>query len=104
MPTKDPALWAILAAWLHEHWPTIYGLLLALSVAWVRITYTGGTGRRRTLETLLIGLLWLGVSGILGLLGVPDTASGFVGCLMGYLGLETIRDLAVKFLERKAEN
>ena len=45
MPTKDPnawaMLWAVLAAWLNEHWPTLYGLLLSVSIAWLRITYNG---------------------------------------------------------------
>ena len=107
MPTKDPnawaMLWAVLAAWLNEHWPTLYGLLLSLTIAWLRITYNGGNGRRRTLETLLCGAIALMVISALDWIGVPGSASGFVGGMVGFLGVEAIRDMAVKLLNKKVE-
>ena len=107
MPTKDPNLWAIawavITAWLSEHWPIIWGCLLTVSVSWVRITYNGGNGRRRTLETLLCGAIALMVISALDWIGVPGSASGFVGGMVGFLGVEAIRDMAVKLLNKKVE-
>ena len=107
MPTKDPNLWAIawavITAWLSEHWPIIWGCLLTVSVSWVRITYNGGKGRRRTMECLLIGIFWLGIYTGLPVTGIPNQPAGLVGAVMGLLGTDIIRDAAKRMLDKKTE-
>lgn len=44
MPHKDPTLATALLAWLMDNWPAVYGALLALAIAFLRITYAGGRG------------------------------------------------------------
>ncbi|MGL6647742.1 phage holin family protein, partial [Aeromonas caviae] len=41
MPHKDPTLATALLAWLMDNWPAVYGALLALAIAFLRITYAG---------------------------------------------------------------
>lgn len=94
MPTKDPNLIAMALAWLMDNWPSVYGALLALAIAFLRITYNGGSGRRRMIETLLCGLISLAVATGVSLLGIPASATPFVGGMVGLLGIDIIRDKA----------
>ncbi len=71
MPNKDPTLWAAMLAWLMDNWPAVYGALLALAIAFLRITYAGGRGRRRLIESLLCGLITLAAATGTHLLRIP---------------------------------
>jgi len=102
MPTKDPNVWVILLAMIKEHWQSIYCVLLTISLAWFRKTSNGVTGRSRVLESLLCGLLWLPAWGLLRVLGVPEDFAGPLASMVGFIGVETIRDLLVRFLGNKA--
>ncbi|QTL95535.1 phage holin, lambda family [Aeromonas jandaei] len=101
MPNKDPSLWAIVIAWLMENWPVVYGALLALTVSFLRSTYGGGSGRRRTIEALLCGLITLAVATGTSLLGVPPKATPLLGGMIGLLGIDIIREHAAKLLGKK---
>jgi lambda family phage holin len=107
MPTKDPnnwaVLWAVFIAWLSENWPLIWGGVLTVSLSWARITYNGGTGRRRALECLQVGLFWLGIYNGLPAFGVPIQAAGLIGVVFGLLGIDIIRDMAKRVLDKKTE-
>lgn len=104
MPEKNPDLWAMAAAWLSAHSPVIYGGLLAMATAIVRVIYAGGTFRQWLLEGVLCGLLSLTLSSGLGLVGLPMSAASFMGGMVGFLGVETLREVAIKVLGRKADN
>jgi lambda family phage holin len=101
MPNKDPTLWAALLAWLMDNWPAVYGALLALAIAFLRITYAGGRGRRRLIESLLCGLITLAAATGTTLLGVPYEASPFIGGMVGLLGMDFIRDRAKTVFNKK---
>ena len=103
MPNKDPALWAALMVWLHENWPSIYGFLLAVAIAWLRITYQGGDKRRRIIESLLCGAISLAMSNGMELFGVPREFSGFVGGAIGFIGVDTLRKWSIAKLKEKTE-
>lgn len=103
MPYRDTALWESLAAWLAGHWPTVYAMALAILTAWLRITYAGGTGRARTLEMLLCGAITLAASSGFTWAGIPGQAGGFVGGMIGLLGVDTLRDAAKNLLNKKSQ-
>lgn len=101
MPNKDPALWALLMVWLSDNWPTLYGTILAMLTAWLRVTYNGGKGRRRWLESSLVGAITLAFISGFGWLGIPAEASGFIGGMVGWLGVEKVREVAERFIGEK---
>ena len=101
VPHKDPSLWAMLAAWLAHHSPTLYGFFLAVAVAIVRVIYGGGSVRQMTLEGTLCGLLSLTLTSGLELAGIPMSASAFVGGLLGFVGTDKVREFALKWLGKK---
>ncbi|GAB5992545.1 phage holin, lambda family [Aeromonas enteropelogenes] len=103
MPYRESALWESLAAWLAAHWPTLYSVALAILTAWLRITYGGGRGRARTLEMLLCGAITLAASSGFIWLGIPAQAGGFVGGMIGLLGVDTLRDAAKSLLNKKTQ-
>lgn len=104
MPQKDPGTIAWLLAWADAHWPTLYGFSLSLVISWLRVTYAGGGARQRLLESLLCGAISLSVMSGMDMLGIPATASGFVGGSIGFLGVEKIRAFAGRMLERRFGN
>lgn len=103
MPYRESALWESLAVWLAGHWPTVYAVALAILTAWLRITYGGGTGRARTLEMLLCGAITLAASSGFIWLGIPAQAGGFVGGMIGLLGVDTLRGAATNLLNKKSQ-
>ena len=104
MPHKDPTLATALLAWLMDNWPAVYGALLALAIAFLRITYAGGRGRRRLIESLLCGLITLAADTGTHLLGIPQEATPFLGGVVGLLGIDIIRDRAALMFRKKEDN
>lgn len=109
MPEKDPSLWAALIAWLAVHQPQIYAASMAATVAVFRVMYGGGGRRQMILEGILCGLIgmvlvpaleWLGMW-----LNIPMMANlaTFFGCMVGFLGVEKLRDHADRLLGRRIE-
>ena len=106
MPNTDPLYVVVLAAawaWLLENWPVIYGLVLATSITWMRNTYRGERSRQRLYETVLIGLIWLGLSSGMVWLGIPQQAAGVIAAMAGLIGVDKIRDYAMSVTARRAE-
>lgn len=104
MSEKDLGLLAWLLAWADAHWPALYGFILSVVISWLRVTYSGGAIRQRLLESALCGAISLSVMSGLDLLGIPATASGFVGGSIGFLGVEKIREFAGRVLDRRFGN
>lgn len=93
MPDK-PDTWVLVLAWLSQHAPAFYAAGLALMISGLRIVYGGGTRRAAVLESLLCGLITLALLSGLELLGVPQSAAGIVGGMVGLLGVDKIRAYA----------
>ncbi|MCS3456249.1 phage holin, lambda family [Aeromonas rivuli] len=104
MPTKDPTLWAALLAWLMDNWPSVYGALLALIIAFLRITYAGGSGRRRLIESSLCGFITLAAATGTQLLGIPAEATPFLGGMVGLLGMDIIRGKAERLFGKGGDD
>lgn len=102
MPEKNPDLWAALLAWLAVHAPSVYAFCLSVIVAVVRVVYGGGTTRQMVLEGAMCGLATLTLVPLLQYLGLPESMATFAGGLVGFIGVEKLRDIAIRFGERKA--
>lgn len=102
MPEKSPDLWAALLAWLSTHAPSVYALLLSVTVAVVRVIYGGGTRRQMVLEGVMCGLATLTLVPLLQYLGLPQSMATFAGGLVGFIGVEKLRDIAIRFGEKRA--
>lgn len=101
MPDKTPGLLAMFLEWVTLHQPALYGFSLSLVTAWLRVMYSGGTHRQRTLEAAMCGAISLSLMSAMEWIGVPLSASGFIGGMVGFLGVEKIRALANAFISKK---
>jgi lambda family phage holin len=105
MTHPDPTLWASLLAWLHDNGAVMYGAALAVVIAWLRITWQGGRGRRRCIESLLCGAISLAVSnGMEFFFGVPRDCAGFVGGAIGFVGVDVLRHWSLRALLKETNS
>jgi len=102
MPEKNPDLWAALIAWLSIHAPSVYAFLLSVTIAVVRVIYGGGTSRQMVLEGVMCGLATLTLVPLLQVVGLPQSMATFAGGLVGFIGVEKLRDIAIRFGEKRA--
>lgn len=101
MPDKTSGLLAMLIEWVTLHQPALYGFSLSLVTAWLRVMYSGGTHRQRVLEAAMCGAISLSLMSAMEWIGVPLSASGFIGGMVGFLGVEKIRALATVVITKK---
>lgn len=102
MPEKSPEVWAAVLAWLHAIAPSLYAFCLSVTIAVLRVVYGGGTKRQMILEGALCGFATLTLVPLLEYFGLPQSMATFVGGSVGFLGTEKLRELAVRFGEKKA--
>lgn len=103
MPEKDPTLWAVLLAWLVAHQPQLYTGGIAAAVAMFRVIYGGGRGRKIALEGAICGLIAISLVPVLEYFALPSNLSVFAGCMVGFIGVEKLRDYSDRFMSRKVE-
>ena len=96
MPDK-PDTWLIVIAWLSQHTPALYAAGLAVSISALRIIYGGGTKKAAFLESLLCGCITLAMLSGFESRGIPQSAAGIVGGMIGLLGVDKIRAYADRF-------
>jgi lambda family phage holin len=102
MPEKSPEVWAAVLAWLHAIAPSLYAFCLSVTIAVLRVVYGGGTKRQMILEGALCGFATLTLVPLLEYFGLPQSMATFVGGSVGFLGTEKLRDLAIRWGEKKA--
>lgn len=102
MPDK-PDTWSWLIEQIQSYWPALYAALLAFMVAAFRIIYEGGKVRQVAIEAPLLGLMALAVSNALALAGISQNAAPFFGGMVGLVGVETLRELALRMLNRRID-
>ncbi|MGL5948156.1 MAG: phage holin, lambda family [Aeromonas sp.] len=100
MPHKNPVSWETLFIWGSSHLPTLSGMLMTVAIAWLRITYAGGTGRQRLCEAVLCGLLWVPGWALLAWLGLSVDLAGPIACSIGFLGVDTLRSWATLMVDK----
>lgn len=102
MPDR-PETWEALLAWLSSVAPSLYALALSVTVAVLRVIYGGGSHRQMILEGALCGLATLTLVPLLEYFGLPQSMATFVGGSVGFLGVEKLREWAIKLGERRTD-
>lgn len=102
MPDR-PDTWAFLIAWFQDHWPSFYAGLIGTGVAALRVAYGGGSWRQMLLEAPLCGLITVSACGGFELFSLSSTTAPFFGGIIGLLGVEGVRKLADRYLDRKVD-
>ncbi|TDR46264.1 lambda family phage holin [Pseudomonas brenneri] len=104
MPEKNPDIWAAALAWLAAHQPQIYAGGTAAAVALCRVIYGGGGKRKMILEGILCGLIGTSLVPLLEYFALPTNLATFAGCMVGFIGVEKLRDYSDRFMSRKADS
>lgn len=99
MPDK-PDTWAWLGSVIESYWPAIYTAALALFIAAFRIIYEGGNLRRVLIEAPFLGLAALVFSHGIALLGINQDVAPFFGGMVGFIGVESTRELGMRLLNK----
>lgn len=99
MPDK-PDTWAWLSNVLESYWPALYTAVLAFFIAAFRIIYEGGKLRQVLIEAPFLGLAALMFSHGVALLGINPDVAPFFGGMVGFIGVESTRELGVRLLNR----
>lgn len=102
VPDK-PDTWSWLSDLLQTYWPAVYAAILSFLIASFRIIYEGGKLRQVAIEAPLLGLLALAFSNALSLVGVSQDVAPFFGGMVGFIGVESTRELAIRLLKRGAK-
>jgi len=100
MPDR-PETWQALAAWLESVAPSLYALGLSVAIAVLRVVYGGGNARQMALEGALCGLATLTLVPLLEYFGLPQSMATFAGGAVGFIGVEKLREWAIKAGEKK---
>ena len=103
MPEKDPAFWAAVLTWLGAHQPQLYAGGTAAAVALCRVIYGGGGRRKMVLEGILCGLIGTSLVPLLEYFALPTNLATFAGCMVGFIGVEKLRDYSDRFMSKKVE-
>jgi lambda family phage holin len=94
---NEPQSWAALfQAWWRGDVP-IGGVLLSVVMAALRVAYTGGGWKKTLLEGLTCGALTLTAVSALEYFDLPQQLTLAVGGLIGFIGVEQIRALTLRF-------
>lgn len=99
----DP--WLSLCIWVRVHAADIYGVVLAMVTGGLRAAYTGDGWQRVLLEGAFCGAICMTIDGSLDYisahLGFPGAPVPFVGGMIGFIGVERIRRLVLRDIDRR---
>ncbi|HDL7449749.1 TPA: phage holin family protein [Yersinia enterocolitica] len=119
MPEKDPSWVGVVLAFYSTHSTVINGFLVAFIVAFRRVVWGGGKLREGIGEGVVCGLVGVNIGPVISPMlihlidaipwlngALTEVAAGkveiFVSCLIGLIGLQTIRELVFKIVNKKA--
>ncbi|MDC9614905.1 phage holin, lambda family [Xenorhabdus khoisanae] len=98
---ENPDLWPGLVDGLKNSWPQISGAILAAGICYGRLIYDGVERKNKWIEGVLCGALSWGISSGLELFGISGSAAPFVGGLVGFIGVEKIREFAIRAINKR---
>ncbi|WP_274803430.1 phage holin, lambda family [Salmonella enterica] len=106
MNDKTPEFWAAVLTGLKNAWPQILGALMAGLIAYLRRMSSRNNPARVAivmgLEGVLCGALSLCVTSALDVVGLPVSISPFVGGIIGFVGVDKLREIAISALKKRA--
>lgn len=104
MPNKDPNVWQLIYIAVTTS-STCQGAFMATVIAFLRALYDKKEPKvaRVILEAFLCGALALCCSSIVDVLGMPQSAGVTIGGAVGFIGVQSLRDFLVKFINRRID-
>ncbi|MFV8800745.1 phage holin family protein [Yersinia sp. LJYL362] len=119
MPEKDPSWIGALLDFYSTHSTTINGFLVGSIVAFRRVIWGGGKLREGIGEGVVCGLVGVNIGPVISPMliraidaipwlngALTQVAAGkveiFISCLIGLIGLQAIRELVFKIVNKKA--
>ncbi|MZC06838.1 phage holin, lambda family [Salmonella enterica subsp. enterica serovar Typhimurium] len=102
MHAKTPKISVAVLSGLNNAWPQIPGALMDGIIAYRRLIIAGAIRKNKWLEGVLCGALSLCVTSALDVVGLPVSISPFVGGIIGFVGVDKLREIAISALKKRA--
>ncbi|WP_342656830.1 phage holin, lambda family [Pantoea sp. RSPAM1] len=87
--------------WLAVYLPSVYAGLTALGISALMDIRAGKPKIYTATGALVCGIAALAVSAILEYLGLPANSGAFVGGMIGFIGADRLRDIAVSLFSKR---
>ncbi|HBT2489128.1 TPA: holin [Klebsiella aerogenes] len=88
--------------WLAIYLPSVYAGLCALGISALIDIRAGKPKLYTATGALICGIFALAISALLEYFGLPANSGAFVGALVGFVGADRLRDMALAVVTRKA--
>lgn len=88
--------------WIALYMPSVYAGLCALGISALIDIRAGKPKLYTATGALICGIFALAVSALLEYLGLPANSGAFVGALVGFVGADRLRDMALAIVARRA--
>lgn len=98
---QNPDFWMSITMALKALWPTLGASFVSCVVCYARLIHDGENRKNKWIEGILCGLLAFSVSHGLSYIGLPDNADVFAGGVIGFIGVEKIREMVLRVVSKK---
>lgn len=88
--------------WIALYLPSVYAGICALGISALIDIRAGKPKLYTATGALICGIFALAVSALLEYLGLPANSGAFVGALVGFVGADRLRDMALVIVARRA--
>ena len=88
--------------WIALYLPSVYAGLCALGISALIDIRAGKPKLYTATGALICGIFALAISALLEYLGLPANSGAFVGALVGFVGADRLRDMALAIVARRA--
>lgn len=88
--------------WIALYLPSVYAGLCALGISALIDIRAGKPKLYTATGALICGIFALAVSALLEYTGLPANSGAFVGALVGFVGADRLRDMALAIVARRA--
>ena len=109
-PMDEKELGSKAVQWVVSNIQFITSGAMAASIAFARIAYEYASGKRKrswgasVAESVLCGLLAVGLASGLEMLNLPQSAATFVGAMVGFFGVDRVKDWLEAWGDKKMGN
>ncbi|SDC30609.1 phage holin, lambda family [Acinetobacter boissieri] len=100
MSFDESQFFDLLRSWWHGDVP-IGGVVMAIIMATLRMSYSGETWKATIVEALLCGALTLTAVSAMNYLGISKDVTVAIGGFIGFLGANKIKVIVNKLLSKK---
>ncbi|NEG58204.1 phage holin, lambda family [Pantoea agglomerans] len=88
--------------WIQIYLPSVYAAGVALTISALNDIRAGKPWLYTVTGALICGLFALSLSAMLEYFGLPANGGAFVGGLVGFVGADRLRDIALALVYRRA--